>query len=45
MALASEGFNNILAITGDYPTGGYGGRADPVFDFDSVNLIHCSRPR
>ena len=36
---ASEGFNNILAITGDYPTGGYGGRADPVFDFDSVSLI------
>ena len=40
---ASEGFKNILAITGDYPTGGYGGRADPVFDFDSVNLIHLLR--
>ena len=39
---ASEGFNNILAITGDYPTGGYGGRAEPVFDFDSINLITCS---
>jgi methylenetetrahydrofolate reductase (NADPH) len=36
---ASEGFNNILAITGDYPTGGWGGRAEPVFDFDSVALI------
>ena len=36
---ASEGFRNILAITGDYPTGGYGGRAEPVFDFDSVSLI------
>lgn len=36
---ASEGFNNILAITGDYPTGGFQGRADPVFDFDSVSLI------
>jgi len=36
---ASEGFDNILAITGDYPTGGFGGRADPVFDFDSVSLI------
>ena len=36
---ASEGFNNILAITGDYPTGGFGGRAEPVFDFDSVGLI------
>ncbi len=36
---ASEGFENILAITGDYPTGGFGGLADPVFDFDSVSLI------
>jgi methylenetetrahydrofolate reductase (NADPH) len=40
---ASEGFNNILAITGDYPTGGYGGLADPVFDFDSISLIHLLR--
>ena len=36
---ASEGFGNILALTGDYPTGGYGGVAEPVFDFDSVSLI------
>ena len=36
---ASEGFHNLLAITGDYPTGGFGGRAEPVFDFDSVSLI------
>jgi methylenetetrahydrofolate reductase (NADPH) len=36
---ASQGFRNILAITGDYPTGGFGGCADPVFDFDSVALI------
>ena len=36
---ASEGFNDILAITGDYPTGGFGGLAEPVFDFDSVGLI------
>ncbi len=36
---ASEGFRNILAITGDYPTGGFGGVASPVFDFDSVSLI------
>jgi len=36
---ASEGFRNILAITGDYPTGGFRGRAEPVFDFDSVALI------
>lgn len=40
---ASEGFDNILAITGDYPTGGFGGRADPVFDFDSVALITMLR--
>jgi len=36
---ASEGCNNILAITGDYPTTGYGGLADPVFDLDSIGLI------
>lgn len=36
---ASEGFENVLAVTGDYPTGGYGGTADPVFDLDSVALI------
>ena len=40
---ASEGFENILAITGDYPTGGFGGRAEPVFDFDSVALITLLR--
>ncbi len=40
---ASEGFENILAITGDYPTGGFGGRAEPVFDFDSVSLITLLR--
>jgi methylenetetrahydrofolate reductase (NADPH) len=36
---ASEGFENILAITGDYPTGGFRGVAEPVFDLDSVGLI------
>jgi methylenetetrahydrofolate reductase (NADPH) len=36
---AGEGFENILAITGDYPTVGYGGLADPVFDLDSLGLI------
>ncbi len=40
---ASEGFNNILAITGDYPTGGFGGPAAPVFDLDSVGLIALLR--
>ncbi len=36
---AAEGFENILAITGDYPTTGFGGVAEPVFDLDSVGLI------
>ena len=40
---ASEGFQNILAITGDYPTGGFGGRAEPVFDLDSVALVTLLR--
>jgi methylenetetrahydrofolate reductase (NADPH) len=37
--LDSEGFHNVLAMTGDYPVGGSGGRAKPVFDLDSVGLI------
>jgi methylenetetrahydrofolate reductase (NADPH) len=37
--LNSEGFHNVLAMTGDYPAGGTGGRAKPVFDLDSVSLI------
>lgn len=37
--LHSEGFNNILAMTGDYPAAGAGGGAKPVFDIDSVALI------
>ncbi|NLE39849.1 MAG: methylenetetrahydrofolate reductase, partial [Pirellulaceae bacterium] len=40
---ASEGFENLLAITGDYPTGGFGGTAEPVFDLDSLGLIHLLR--
>ncbi len=40
---ASEGFPNILAITGDYPTGGFGGPAAGVFDLDSVGLIALLR--
>ncbi|MBN1395297.1 MAG: methylenetetrahydrofolate reductase C-terminal domain-containing protein [Pirellulales bacterium] len=40
---ASEGFDNILALTGDYPTGGHGGLAEPVFDLDSVALIDLLR--
>ena len=37
--LNSEGFNNILAMTGDYPVSGADGLAKPVFDIDSVGLI------
>lgn len=37
--LNSEGFHNILAMTGDYPVTGNHGMAKPVFDIDSVGLI------
>jgi len=40
---AAEGFENVLALTGDYPTGGFGGIADPVFDLDSLGLISLLR--
>ena len=42
-ALGSYGFDNILALTGDYPAGGYGGQAQPVFDIDSVGLLEMMR--
>ena len=37
--LASQGFHNILALTGDYPIESFAGRAKPVFDLDSVALL------
>jgi methylenetetrahydrofolate reductase (NADPH) len=37
--LGSEGFHNILALSGDYPVTGHGGTAAPVFDIDSVGLL------
>jgi methylenetetrahydrofolate reductase (NADPH) len=37
--LSSEGFHNVLAMTGDYPVAGIEGMAKPVFDIDSVGLI------
>jgi len=40
---AAEGFEHLLAITGDYPTTGFGGTASGVFDFDSVALIALLR--
>ncbi|MCF6284131.1 MAG: methylenetetrahydrofolate reductase C-terminal domain-containing protein [Candidatus Hydrogenedentes bacterium] len=37
--LASEGFHNILSLSGDYPVTGYHGPGKPVFDIDSVALL------
>jgi methylenetetrahydrofolate reductase (NADPH) len=37
--LGSEGFQNILALSGDYPVTGHAGTAAPVFDIDSVGLL------
>jgi methylenetetrahydrofolate reductase (NADPH) len=37
---ASEGFSNVLAITGDYPASEIAGTPKPVFDIDSVSLLH-----
>ena len=37
--LYSEGFNNILVLSGDYPIAGNEGIAKPVFDIDSVGLL------
>ncbi|NUQ61217.1 MAG: methylenetetrahydrofolate reductase C-terminal domain-containing protein [Pirellulales bacterium] len=40
---ASEGFDNVLALTGDYPTTGFHGQANPVFDLDSTGLVSLLR--
>jgi methylenetetrahydrofolate reductase (NADPH) len=36
---ANDGFDNLLALSGDYPIDGYKGMAQSVFDLDSVGLI------
>ena len=41
--LGSEGFRNVLALSGDYPITGYRGRAAPVFDIDSSACSPSSR--
>lgn len=40
---ASEGFDNVLALTGDLPTSGFQGLPRAVFDLDSVGLIALLR--
>jgi methylenetetrahydrofolate reductase (NADPH) len=42
-ALGSQGFSNVLALSGDYPIGGFRGQAQPVFDIDSVGLLELMR--
>ena len=37
--LASEGFRNVLALSGDLPAAGYHGLPASVFDTDSVGLL------
>jgi len=37
--LGSDGFDNVLALSGDYPLGGHRGLAAPVFDIDAVGLL------
>ncbi len=42
-SLSSRGFNNVLALSGDYPVTGFYGQAQPVFDIDSVGLLEMMR--
>ncbi len=37
--LASAGFHNVLALSGDCPVSGFEGQASGVFDIDSVGLL------
>jgi methylenetetrahydrofolate reductase (NADPH) len=39
LQLAMMGMKNILALTGDYTSKGFGGQGAPVFDLDSVGLL------
>ena len=34
------GISNLLVMTGDFPLYGFEGKAKPVFDLDSIQLIH-----
>lgn len=42
-SLGSLGFDNVLALTGDYPAPGQAGGPQPVFDIDSVGLLEVIR--
>ena len=42
-SLNSNGFNNVLALSGDYPVDGFAGNALPVFDTDSVGMLEMIR--
>jgi len=39
-SLDRNGLSNLLVMTGDFPLYGFKGKAKPVFDLDSVQLIH-----
>jgi len=39
-ALDRIGIENLLVMTGDYPLYGFEGKAKPVYDLDSVQLLH-----
>ena len=39
-SLDRNGLSNLLVMTGDFPLYGFEGKAKPVFDLDSVQLIH-----
>ncbi|MDR3136350.1 MAG: methylenetetrahydrofolate reductase C-terminal domain-containing protein [Coriobacteriales bacterium] len=38
-ALERRGIENVLAMTGDYPTSGWQGRSRPTFDLDAVQML------
>jgi methylenetetrahydrofolate reductase (NADPH) len=39
-SLDRNGLSNLLVMTGDFPLYGFEGKAKPVFDLDSIQLIH-----
>jgi methylenetetrahydrofolate reductase (NADPH) len=39
-SLERIGISNLLAMTGDFPLYGFEGKAKPVYDIDSVQLLH-----